>query len=217
MTRTAEQARSALHQGGYADPDERGRRPGREDVPGADPAEPRRLQHRGDAADGHRAEHGPGQIRLGFSRGADHDRGEGNESGDSEHDELHAASEDHAARWTLVGLVANAPLPLPVPVAHERSRRDGPCPLGDDRIGPGDPVEQSRIRGFRVTIPPSPDPGSTPIVAVSNAGPATRTIRTRRGCCPGSAAAPGSARPGLPTCRRRRCSPPRTAGRPRHT
>ena len=45
----------------------------------------------------------------------------------------------------------------------------------------------------------------------------TQAGRTRRGCSPGSDAAPGSAATGLPTCRRRRCSPRRTAGRRRRT
>ena len=49
------------------------------------------------------------------------------------------------------------------------------------------------------------------IVGYSPAG------QTRRGCSPGSGAAPGSAPRGLPTCRPRQCLLPRTAGRRRHT
>ena len=103
-----EQTRAAFGEGRNADPDEGPRRTDRQDVSRADPAEPRRLQHRGGAADGYRAEHGPRQVRVGFSCRQDQDGRKRDQSGDSEHDALRAATEHDAARRTLVGLEANA-------------------------------------------------------------------------------------------------------------
>ena len=53
---------------------------------------------------------------------------------------------------------------------------------------------------------------SEPVRCVS-----TTARRTRRGCSPGSGAAPASAATGPSPSRPRRCSPPRTGGRRRHT
>ena len=75
-TRVASNAGPALAERADADPDIGSGGTHKEQVSRSDPAQPKRLQSRADATDGDRAEHGPGQVRIGSAAGPDDDSGD---------------------------------------------------------------------------------------------------------------------------------------------
>ena len=92
-TRVARSVGPPSVEGTDADPDKGPGGAHEEQVSRSDPAQPNRLQRRTDATDGDRAEHGPGQVRVGSAAGPDDDCGDKDDAGDAQNHQLQAASE----------------------------------------------------------------------------------------------------------------------------
>ena len=128
--------------------DERSRRAHQQHVAGADPAHADRLHHGGDAADRHRREHRPGEVRVASPGGTDHDGRRQHHAAHAENGQLQAQTERKQFRRLVVRLVANAralsgcfvlhAVSLPAPSAARATRRGRlrpPMVTGQTRMG----------------------------------------------------------------------------------